>query len=117
MSVSIKQPIYDPAKTYDDNFDNGPFGEFSNPETYKNENEPKFTFLGYPIYSPFGIPAGPLLHFGAARIRGWGGIADSTGCRDDAGSARDVPSEWCCAARALDRSTQPATSRVETAGR
>jgi dihydroorotate dehydrogenase len=62
MSTSIKQPIYDPKKTYDDNFDNGPFGEFSNPETYKNENEPKFTFLGYPIYSPFGIPAGPLLN-------------------------------------------------------
>ena len=62
MSISNKQPFYDPAKTYDDNFDDGPFGGFSSPKTYQNEGEPKFAFLGYPIYSPFGIPAGPLLN-------------------------------------------------------
>jgi len=54
--------MYDPARTYDDNFDNGPFGEFSSPEIYQNEGEPQFNFLGYPVYSPFGIPAGPLLN-------------------------------------------------------
>ena len=62
MSTNIKQPIYDPAKTYDDNFDIGPFGDFKEPKPYKNEGEPAYTFLGYPIYSPFGIPAGPLLN-------------------------------------------------------
>lgn len=54
-------PIYDPAKTYDDNFDNGPFGAIVDP----NENLPgskSYTFLGFPISSPFGIPAGPLLN-------------------------------------------------------
>ena len=60
--VSTNKPMYDPAKTYDDNFDNGPFGEFANSKTYKNPREPKYKFLGYPIYSPFGIAAGPLLN-------------------------------------------------------
>lgn len=62
MTPLAQQPIYDPAKTYEDNFDNGPFGEFASPEVYKNDGEPKHTFLGFPIYEPFGIPAGPLLN-------------------------------------------------------
>ena len=62
MSPITKQPIYDPARTYDDNFDQGPFGAFAKPEVYKNQGEPHYTFLGFPIYSPFGIPAGPLLN-------------------------------------------------------
>ncbi|MDF2460905.1 MAG: dihydroorotate oxidase [Candidatus Saccharibacteria bacterium] len=55
-------PIYDPAKTYDDNFDNGPFGAFANPVRFVNDGEPRHSFLGFPIYEPFGIPAGPLLN-------------------------------------------------------
>jgi dihydroorotate dehydrogenase len=62
MQSSIKQPVYDPKKTYDDNFDFGPFGSFKEPKTYLNQGEPKFTFLGKKVYSPFGIPAGPLLN-------------------------------------------------------
>lgn len=53
-------PFYDPAKTFDDNFDNGPFGGFKNDHIYKNAGEPKNQFLGYPVYEPFGIAAGPL---------------------------------------------------------
>ncbi len=53
-------PIYDPAKTFDDNFDNGPFGAFANTEAYQNPGEPKNHFLGFPVYEPFGIAAGPL---------------------------------------------------------
>jgi dihydroorotate dehydrogenase len=57
-----QQPVfYDPTKTYDDNFDNGPFS--TSPEgTYVNEGEPGYGFLGKKVYSPFGIPAGPLLN-------------------------------------------------------
>src|SRR5437868_4343884 len=53
--------LYDPSKTYDENFDKGPF---SGGETalYKDRGEPKFEFLGKKIYSPFGIAAGPLLN-------------------------------------------------------
>lgn len=58
--MAVVKPIYDPLKTFDDNFDNGPFGEFSNSEKYQNNGEPKYKFLGFPIYSPFGIAAGSL---------------------------------------------------------
>ena len=62
MSTITQQPIYDPSKTYDDNFNNGPFGEFAGPVPFHNSGRPMFTFLGTPMYSPFGIPAGPLLN-------------------------------------------------------
>lgn len=54
--------FYDPAITYDDNFDKGPFLVGQNDRPYKNEGEPKFSVLGKKVYSPFGIPAGPLLN-------------------------------------------------------
>jgi dihydroorotate dehydrogenase (NAD+) catalytic subunit len=50
--------FFDPAKTFDDNFDNGPFLSAGQP--YKNTGEPKYSFLGHKIYSPFGIAAGSL---------------------------------------------------------
>ncbi|HUC95484.1 MAG TPA: hypothetical protein VMR76_00810 [Candidatus Saccharimonadia bacterium] len=74
MHAITKQPIYDPSKTYDDNFDKGPFGSFKNPKIYQNLGEPKHSFLGYPIYLPFGIPAGPLLnskYVSAALLKGF----------------------------------------------
>ncbi len=54
--------MYDPTKTFQDNFDNGPFPLLDNQKPYTNSGEPQFTFLGKPVYSPFGIPAGPLLN-------------------------------------------------------
>lgn len=50
--------LYDPAKTFQDNFANGPFP--LDKKQYKDSGEPKFKFLGKPVHSPFGIPAGPL---------------------------------------------------------
>jgi dihydroorotate dehydrogenase (NAD+) catalytic subunit len=51
--------FFDPAKTFDDNFDHGPF--LAAPlETYKNSGEPSYSFLGHKLYSPFGIGAGSL---------------------------------------------------------
>lgn len=57
-----KQPatIFDPAKTFDDNFDNGPFPIDPSRQPYKNEAEPQYSFLGHKLYSPFGIAAGSL---------------------------------------------------------
>jgi dihydroorotate dehydrogenase (NAD+) catalytic subunit len=51
--------FFDPAKTFDDNFDNGPFLERPL-EPYKNTGEPAYSFLGHTLYSPFGIAAGSL---------------------------------------------------------
>lgn len=59
---SPQATLYDPNKTFDDNFDHGPFPQQKQTKPYKNEGEPTFTFLGKKVYSPFGIPAGPLLN-------------------------------------------------------
>lgn len=62
MGIQNIVPFYDPLKTYDDNFSHGPFTTkqslFKSPE----KGTPKYKFLGKKIYSPFGIPAGPLLN-------------------------------------------------------
>ena len=52
--------ILDPAKTFDDNFDNGPFPSDSSESPYRNTGEPTYSFLGHKLYSPFGIGAGSL---------------------------------------------------------
>ena len=62
MANQTFKSFYDPTKTFDDNFDEGPEKVFDDETTYKNEGEPKYNFLGHKVYSPFGIPAGPLLN-------------------------------------------------------
>jgi dihydroorotate dehydrogenase len=56
-----KQPavMFDPTRTFDDNFDHGPFPVTDEPP-YQNSGEPQYSFLGHKIYSPFGIGAGSL---------------------------------------------------------
>lgn len=54
----MAQLFYDPAKTFDQNFDDGPFFD-EIPELIRL-GEPTFSFLGFPLYLPFGIAAGPL---------------------------------------------------------
>lgn len=51
--------FYNPHKTFDDNFQNGPFRD-EGLKPHKQTGKPKYKFLGYPINSPFGIPAGSL---------------------------------------------------------
>ena len=72
-------PFYDPEKTYEENFEQGPFGAFAPtfvsevgaPTTEgvgadslleQGESLLKYDFLGFKVNSPFGIPAGPLLN-------------------------------------------------------
>jgi dihydroorotate dehydrogenase len=50
--------MFDPAKTFDDNFDHGPYPDTT--EVYQNVGEPQYSFLGHKLYSPFGIGAGSL---------------------------------------------------------
>ncbi len=52
--------IFDPSKTFDDNFDHGPFTADPSQQPYQNIGEPKYEFLGHKLYSPFGIAAGSL---------------------------------------------------------
>lgn len=55
-------PFYDPAKNYEKNYDEGPFGAFADGEVYIEKTEPEHAFFGNPIHTPFGIPAGPLIN-------------------------------------------------------
>lgn len=55
-------PFYDPAKSYDENYDLGPFGAFADGKVFEQSGEPQHNFLGQKVYQPFGIPAGPLIN-------------------------------------------------------
>lgn len=55
-------PFYDPKKSYEENYSEGPFGDFANSEIYQQKGDPEHDFLGHTVYLPFGIPAGPLLN-------------------------------------------------------
>src|SRR5438046_167006 len=58
----LHQPFFDPEKTYEENFNEGPFGTFADGQEIKNTGEPQYAFFNNPVYLPFGIPAGPLLN-------------------------------------------------------
>lgn len=58
----LHEPFYDPLKSYEDNYKNGPFSVFTNPQKLASENKPKNIFFNNPLNLPFGIPAGPLLN-------------------------------------------------------
>src|SRR5580692_8326686 len=62
MEEVVVQPFYDPARSYLDNFNQGPFGLFADSNVYRADGEPQHTFLGHKVFEPFGIPAGPLLN-------------------------------------------------------
>lgn len=58
----LSRPYYNPKKTYEENFKNGPFGAFANGKIYYDKGEPQYDFLGQKVYLPFGIPSGPLIN-------------------------------------------------------
>jgi dihydroorotate dehydrogenase (NAD+) catalytic subunit len=62
MEEVALQPFYDPALSYQANFNDGPFGLFDHPKIYQPDGEPQQQFLGHKVFRPFGIPAGPLLN-------------------------------------------------------
>lgn len=58
----MQTPFYDPTKTYDENYNQGPFGAFADGVDLRTSETPKYDFLGFKIHTPFGIPSGPLLN-------------------------------------------------------
>ncbi len=58
----IRTPFFDPLKSYEENYDTGPFGAFADRTRIEQAGEPTYDFLGHPVYLPLGIPAGPLLN-------------------------------------------------------
>ncbi len=53
-------PIFDPEKTFEENAQQGPFNAFADGTVFEQQGEPSRDFLGFKVYEPFGIPAGPL---------------------------------------------------------
>lgn len=54
------QPFYNPKKTYQENYELGPFTAYN--KKFIDKDQPRFDFLGYKVHLPFGIAAGPLLN-------------------------------------------------------
>lgn len=57
----LRTPFFDPAKSYYENWEHGPFGDFADGVILPPE-KPLFKYLGYEISYPLGIAAGPLLN-------------------------------------------------------
>lgn len=62
MTYMLATPFYDPEKSYEENFEKGPYGAFADKEIIENNSKQKYDFLGFKVNSPFGIPAGPLIN-------------------------------------------------------
>jgi dihydroorotate dehydrogenase (NAD+) catalytic subunit len=59
----LQTPFFDPTKTYEENYSEGPFGTFANQsKVFQRTGKPSEIFLGIPVWQKFGIPAGPLLN-------------------------------------------------------
>ncbi len=61
----LLKPFYDPEKSYEENYKQGPFGVFADGEvvqTVQSSTLHSYEFLGFKVNSPFGIPAGPLIN-------------------------------------------------------
>ncbi len=58
----MKPAFYDPSISYEDNYEKGPPIDSQNLTPKQRITSKHYTFLGYPINLPFGIPAGPLLN-------------------------------------------------------
>jgi dihydroorotate dehydrogenase (NAD+) catalytic subunit len=58
----LATPFYDPKRSYEENFLEGPFGTFADTQPIKRSGQPQYTFLHHRVFLPFGIPAGPLIN-------------------------------------------------------
>src|SRR3989344_2684670 len=62
MVSMLQTPFFDPQRSYEDNYNQGPLGAFADGEIYKEGETPQAEFLGFKVNLPFGIAAGPLLN-------------------------------------------------------
>lgn len=58
----IYDPIYDPEKPFEENYAQGPGGEYARAPKYENKGEPAHKIFGHKVYAPFGVAAGPLFN-------------------------------------------------------
>jgi dihydroorotate dehydrogenase (NAD+) catalytic subunit len=58
----MQKPFFDPHLSYYENYKKGPFANFSTKKVSKAKIKPDHFIFGLPVFTPFGIPAGPLLN-------------------------------------------------------
>lgn len=58
----LREPFYDPTRSYEENYQKGPFGAFVDGDVFVQKSAPQTNFLGHKVHVPFGIPAGPLVN-------------------------------------------------------
>ena len=63
----LHTPFYDPNKSYEENFEQGPFGVFTDSKRVESVqgstlHKNLYNFFGFELNSPFGIAAGPLIN-------------------------------------------------------
>jgi len=58
----LHTPFYDPKKSYEENYDSGPYGAFADGKVYKQTGTPTSDYYGQKVFLPFGIPAGPIIN-------------------------------------------------------
>jgi dihydroorotate dehydrogenase (NAD+) catalytic subunit len=58
----LQPPFYNPNLSYEENFEQGPFGYFVDSNHISRSGKPQHRFLNHQVFLPFGIPAGPLVN-------------------------------------------------------
>ena len=51
----ILTPFYDPLRSYEENYVQGPFGAFADQQIWIQTGEPEYDFFGHKVYLPFGF--------------------------------------------------------------
>ena len=121
------EPFYDVNRTYEDNYEQGPFGLFA--EALKGESdaemgasagvtepaEPADSFLGVPVNLAFGIPAGPLLNsrFTTAAFRLGFDLATYKTVRSRAWGCNPFPNVLAVHPKSADGSLTPGSDELD----
>ncbi|PST45561.1 diguanylate cyclase [Bifidobacterium callitrichos] len=122
------EPFYDVNRTYEDNYEQGPFGLFA--EALKGESgaeegaaaaestqpaQPAESFLGVPVNLAFGIPAGPLLNsrYTTAAFRMGFDLATYKTVRSRAWGCNPFPNVLAVHPKSADGSLTPGSDELD----
>ncbi|NMM95059.1 diguanylate cyclase [Bifidobacterium oedipodis] len=117
--MSDFEPFYDVNRTYEDNYERGPFGEFA--EALKSDTtqgsvpHADENFMGVPVNLAFGIPAGPLLNerFTTAAFRMGFDLATYKTVRSRAWGCNPFPNVLAVHPRSADGSLTPGSAELD----
>ena len=115
------EPFYDVNCTYEDNYEQGPFGAFAAaleaPEQSAADSRGPSgeTFMGVPVNLAFGIPAGPLLNsrFTTAAFRMGFDLATYKTVRSRAWGCNPFPNVLAVHPKSVDGSLTPGSAELD----